>query len=68
MSFGLGKLRLTPTDFWQMTLSEMNSAIDGFVGTAAFASSPSRQVIENLMSQHPDNCPDISLEINNENE
>jgi len=68
MSFGFGKLRLTSQDFWQMTLREVNSAIDGFAGIAAVTAPPSRHEIENLMAKYPDICPGKNLEINNENE
>lgn len=52
MAFGLGVLRLSPTDFWQMTTRELNAAYEGIYGRAA--SSLTRNSLEGLMAMFPD--------------
>lgn len=52
MAFGLGVLRLSPTDFWQMTTRELNAAYEGIYGRAT--SSLTRDNFEGLMAMFPD--------------
>lgn len=55
MQLGLGNLRLSPRDFWQLTPRELYAAL-GKITTAVEASAmpPERAVLEDLMRAHPD--------------
>ncbi len=53
MSFGLGKLRLAPTEFWSLTLPELNAALQAHY--PADNRPLSRQQLNDLMRRHPDN-------------
>lgn len=55
MQLGLGNLRLSPRDFWQLTPRELHAAL-GKITTAVEASAmpPERTVLEDLMRAHPD--------------
>ena len=55
MAFGLGRLRLTPNDFWAMTLREMDAAVEGYTGSSKIVSIPSRVAVNHLMTRYPDN-------------
>jgi uncharacterized phage protein (TIGR02216 family) len=51
MAFGLGRLRLSPDDFWAMTPREMASAMAaGLPRTTA----PGRAALTELMDRFPD--------------
>ena len=54
MAFGLGKLKLSPQMFWAMSLSEMDAAIEGYLGKFGKTPSPSRTNIDQLMADYPD--------------
>jgi uncharacterized phage protein (TIGR02216 family) len=52
MAFGLGVLRLSPSDFWSMTPRELASAAEGVYGVKP--SAPSRAALDELMRAFPD--------------
>jgi len=52
MAFGLGQLRLSPSEFWAMTPRELAAAADLF-GAAPHAP-PSRDALDELMRCYPD--------------
>jgi len=51
MAFGLGRLRLSPADFWAMTPRELAAA---FAAVAPPPSAPGRGVLDELMERFPD--------------
>lgn len=51
MAFGLGRLRLSPADFWTMTPRELMAA---FAAVAPAPSAPGRGVLGELMERFPD--------------
>ncbi|MEL6871935.1 MAG: phage tail assembly chaperone [Pseudomonadota bacterium] len=55
MAFGLGVLRLSPAEFWAMTLPELKAAagMGGRTGTHA----PTADSLERLMARFPDAPP-----------
>ncbi len=50
MRAGMGRLRLSPRDFWAMTPRELSAAL----GCAARPDAPSRPALEALMRAFPD--------------
>lgn len=52
MRVGLGVLRLSPRDFWSMSLPEFQAACEGLFGPAA--GPPPRQRLDELMQLFPD--------------
>ncbi len=52
MAFGLGVLRLAPTDFWLMTPRELFRAAEGVYGRGA--STMNRAALDALMRAFPD--------------
>jgi len=52
MAFGLGVLRLAPSDFWSMTPRELHAAAEGVYGRAS--GPPTRSALEALMRSFPD--------------
>lgn len=52
MAFGLGVLRLSSDQFWEMTPRELACAAEGVYGRASGA--PSRGALDALMTLHPD--------------
>jgi len=57
MGFGLGVLRLGPTEFWAMSPREIEAAARGLAGPSP-ASAPRRATLEALMKRFPDRCKD----------
>lgn len=55
MAFGLGRLKLSPNQFWQMSLREMDMAITGNLGKQANLNKPSRQELDAMLETYPDN-------------
>ncbi len=55
MAFGFGRLRLSSKQFWEMTLREMDAAIEGYLGKIASREKPNRDGLDLLMTQYPDN-------------
>jgi uncharacterized phage protein (TIGR02216 family) len=53
MEIGLGRLRLSPCDFWAMTLPELAHAARG-AGLGGGAGVMTRQALEGLAAQFPD--------------
>jgi uncharacterized phage protein (TIGR02216 family) len=49
MQFGLGTLRLTPTEFWRSTLRELRAAV-----SSSFQPPLLRQNLDDLMKDYPD--------------
>ncbi len=52
MSFGFGLLRLSPAQFWQLSLPELKAAIDCYRPNEQ--PSITRQWLVDAMQQHPD--------------
>ncbi|MBB4065723.1 putative phage protein (TIGR02216 family) [Gellertiella hungarica] len=50
MHFGLGRLRLSPSDFWAMSPRELCAA----AGPAREAAGPDRPALDALMARFPD--------------
>ena len=50
MRFGLGTLRLSPRDFWAMSLPELRAALDARKGAAP----PDRESLARMMRRFPD--------------
>jgi uncharacterized phage protein (TIGR02216 family) len=57
MAFGLGVLRLGPTEFWAMSPREIEAAARGLSGPSA-QSAPRRAALEALMQRFPDRRKD----------
>jgi uncharacterized phage protein (TIGR02216 family) len=57
MAFGLGVLRLSPTDFWAMSPREIEAAARGLSGPPV-QSAPRRSALEALMKRFPDRSKD----------
>lgn len=56
MGFGLGVLRLSPSDFWAMTPRELDAALLAVLGASSPAA-PARSVLDLLMQRYPDSGP-----------
>ena len=56
MQTGLGVLRMTPEEFWNMTMIEFCSACDGFASfNGADRNAPmTRDELQDLMERYPD--------------
>jgi uncharacterized phage protein (TIGR02216 family) len=54
MAFGLGVLRLSPTEFWNSTFPELKAAARGMRGEFASTDPLSRQDLSVLMRLFPD--------------
>lgn len=52
MAFGLGELRLPPTEFWAMTPRELAAAAN--MRTPGAAEPPTRDALQELMQRYPD--------------
>lgn len=55
MAFGFGVLKLSPSDFWSMTLLEMDAAIHARSKRGGPHMVPDHKFIDDLMQMHPDN-------------
>lgn len=53
MALGFGGLKLPPEHFWQMTLRELQSAIEGIYGHQTTAPM-TKEALRGLMQQYPD--------------
>ena len=51
MAFGLGRLRLSPAEFWSMTPRELAAAMSAY---GASVSAPGRVDLEQMMKRFPD--------------
>ena len=54
MAFGLGVLRLSPPDFWGMTLPEFKAALCGHRGETGIFDPIPREAFTALMGRFPD--------------
>ena len=54
MALGLGVLRLSPVQFWAMSLPELNAAMAGLAGEAWAQTPISRHHFSILMDRYPD--------------
>nr|WP_267213129.1 rcc01693 family protein [Chelatococcus asaccharovorans] len=54
MAFGLGVLRLAPTEFWAMTPRELAAAIEGHTGRGLRSTPLGRERLAQLMAAFPD--------------
>ena len=54
MATGLGVLRLSPVDFWAMTVPELAAACRGASGVTGGVEPPARQGLDELMMRFPD--------------
>ena len=63
MAFGLGVLRLSPTDFWAMTIPELVAAVRGLRGRLGLGEPLPRRALARLIARFPDH-PDQSSEEN----
>jgi len=56
MKIGLGKMQIRPDDFWNMSLIEFYSAIEGFSEFHSSGKPPPMQKdeLEDLMERYPD--------------
>lgn len=57
MEIGLGKMGISPRDFWGMSLFELYAAINGFAEFHSGGSKPApltRDELEDLMERYPD--------------
>jgi uncharacterized phage protein (TIGR02216 family) len=52
MRFGLGRLRLSPKEFWSMTPLELAASAEGFLGVGA--PTLGLEGLQQLMRQFPD--------------
>ncbi len=53
MTAGLGQLRLSPTEFWNMTVPELDAALTGAFGSS-HVKMPARRDLSALMAMFPD--------------
>lgn len=54
MMAGLGTLRLAPSEFWAMSLRELDAALRGAFGLAVTVDALKRADLDALMAAHPD--------------
>lgn len=54
MAFGLGHLRLSSKEFWNLSLRELDAAIEGRLGKSKTYVSVTRNQLVELMREHPD--------------
>lgn len=52
MKFGFGVLRLSPVEFWSMTIRELEAAMQAHFGSPS--ATVSREWLEKAMVQNPD--------------
>ena len=62
MALGFGLLGLAPAVFWSMTPKELEAALRGRLGRAAFEGPPSRGDFAELMRLFPDRQPAAGLD------
>mgnify|MGYP001311009744 CR=1 FL=1 len=55
MKFGIGQLRLSPSQFWQMTLREVDAAILFNQDAKRISHPPQRHSLNALIRDYPDN-------------
>lgn len=60
MALGLGRLGLSPREFWAMTPAELVAAAEGLVGRPALASVIERHDLHALMNRYPDGAMPLS--------
>ena len=54
MRLALGRLRLSPAEFWSMTPRELEAVISGATGEALSTAPLERDALASLMMQFPD--------------
>lgn len=54
IGMGLGRLRLSPRDFWTMTPRELASVLRGLNAASGAVTAPRRGTLEALMTTFPD--------------
>tara|TARA_R100000773_G_C4192319_1_gene97785 strand:+ start:625 stop:795 length:171 start_codon:yes stop_codon:yes gene_type:complete len=56
MEIGLGMLHIPPDIFWNMSMTELNTSIDGFLEFSGNAKKQgmSKDELDNLMELYPD--------------
>jgi uncharacterized phage protein (TIGR02216 family) len=59
MAFGLGRLGLSPREFWQTTLPEIAAALEGQLGPSA-APVIERRDVDALLARFPDVSRSVS--------
>lgn len=57
MSFGLGRLKLSPGDFWSLTLPELNAALRAYGYRQE--QTVGRAWLNEAMRENPDSLPDL---------
>ena len=57
MALGFGLLGLAPAAFWGMTPKELEAALRGKLGRAAFEGPPTRVELEGMLQLFPDRQP-----------
>lgn len=62
MAFGFGVLRLSPDDFWAMTLLELSAAARGRHGVSSAAPVIERASFEALQRRFPDDACEVGDE------
>ena len=61
MEMGLGALGLAPTVFWSLTPRELQAALRGKFGMTGESQAPTRNELEALMHQYPDERDEACL-------
>ncbi len=54
MAFGFGKLRLSPIEFWSMTLREITAASVALTGFSGAGNPPPRSSLTHMLEDYPD--------------
>ena len=56
MEIGLGMLHIPPNEFWNMSLTELNASIDGFLEFSGYRKKDSmtNEELHELMELYPD--------------
>lgn len=55
MALALGRLRITPRDFWALTMPELEALLRGALGQGAHPASPlDHSVLADLLARFPD--------------
>ena len=56
MEIGLGKMQMRPDDFWNLSMMEFHSALNGFADFHSGGKPPplSRDELDDLMERYPD--------------
>lgn len=60
MALGFGVLRLSPRDFWRLSLPELRAAIEGLYGIDERPLPPRRADLAALMRRYPDPPRDLT--------